>query len=293
MWTQPRTPTDTGSVWLPISGAAPAVRLELDAFGTSHRGRVRPGNEDSFAVVAPRRGGLQQRHNLPHDLPLAAEVEREGTLLLAIADGVGGQAGGEVASRIAIEAVVRRLADHPWGGLDDGDAAALRRAVQGAQLALRAEAQAEPRLREMGTTLTVAAIHDGWLRAAHVGDTRLYLWRGGRLHRLTTDHTMAEKMAAEGWLPPGSDSSRWSSVLWNSLGAGQRPEIEETAVEVEPGDVVLLCSDGLSDMLDDRRIGELMAGAESAHRACDALLSAALEAGGRDNVTAVVARVSS
>jgi PPM family protein phosphatase len=264
----------TGGVAHPVpvgpssSGAAPAC----DASGATDRGRRRRNNEDAFAVV-----------------PLA---HPPGALLLAVADGVGGARGGEVASRLAVDTLVGALSARPMAD-DQTPSRALERAVQRAAAALRQVAHERREMRGLGTTLTAALVIWPRLWVAHVGDTRAYLWRGGRLARLTNDHTMAERLREEGVLAPGDDGGRWESVLWNALGGAAEdvPQVELRHASLSSGDAILLCSDGLTRHLDDRELGRRLNEGRPAEELCQALVDDANRAGGADNITAVVARL--
>lgn len=128
---------------------------------------------------------------------------------------------------------------------------------------------------------------------AHVGDSRAYLWRGGRLERLTRDHTMAERLREEGLVGRRQKVPTWESVLWNALGpSGEEAQLEEKHERLEPGDRLLLCSDGLTRHLRDEELAKRLAQRNSSQELCDELVAAANRAGGEDNVTAVVARAA-
>jgi protein phosphatase len=266
---------DTRPIRLP--GAAPrpidlppdldAVRF--DAAGATDRGKQRARNEDAFAVA-----------------PL---VGRDG-LLLVVCDGLGGAHGGEVASRIAVDVVVDELARRPLPA-DRTLRLALRRAVERASQALDEAAKARPELATFGTTLTAALMAWPELWIAHVGDSRAYLSRGGRLERLTRDHTMAERLREEGLIGRRQKVPSWESVLWNALGpSGEEAQLEERHERLEPGDRLLLCSDGLTRHLQDDELAKRLAQRTGSQELSDELVAAANRAGGEDNITAVVAR---
>jgi len=268
---------DTRPIRLP--GAAPRpvdlpadVRpVNFDAHGATDRGKTRARNEDAFAVA-----------------PL---IGRDG-LLLVVADGLGGAHGGEVASRIAVDVMVEELARRQLAA-DRTLRLALRRAVELASQALDETARARPELSHFGTTLTAALVAWPEMWIAHVGDSRAYLWRGGRLERLTRDHTMAERLREEGLVSRRQKIPSWESVLWNALGpSGEEAQLEERHERLEPGDRLLLCSDGLTRHLHDDELGKRLAQRTSSHELCDELVAAANRAGGEDNVTAVVARAA-
>jgi protein phosphatase len=259
------------------SAAAPLAWAELPApeadgpvgWGATDRGRHRAKNEDAFAIA-----------------PLA---NGDG-LLLVVADGLGGQHGGEVASRIAVDVVRDRVTRRPLSS-DDNVPRALRRAVEHAGRALEETARERPELARFGTTLTAAVIAGEDLWVAHVGDSRAYLWRGGRLERLTRDHTMAERLREEGLVPSRRKVPSWESVLWNALGpSGEQTHVEERHDRLEPGDGLLLCSDGLTRHLRDEELAKRLARRAPSRELCDELVGAANRAGGEDNITVVLAK---
>jgi protein phosphatase len=144
----------------------------------------------------------------------------------------------------------------------------------------------------MGTTLTMVYVL--WPRAyvVHVGDSRCYLLRDDRLEQITRDHTVAQRFVEEGRLQPEeAENSRYSCILWNALGGGSTevsPEVYK--VSLEPEDTVLLCTDGLTKHVEDPRLQELLGGQQGNEEICHRLVDAAIDAGGTDNITAVIAR---
>jgi serine/threonine protein phosphatase PrpC len=244
-----------------------------DLWGATDRGLRRRNNEDAFAAMPLGQGG--------------------GALLLAVADGVGGASGGEVASHLAIDTVVGGVAALPIAS-DETPPMALRRAIARASLGLRQIARQRRDIAQLGTTLTAAMVVWPKLWVAHVGDSRAYLFRGGTIRRLTRDHTMGEKLRDEGVLEAGAPAGRWESVLWNALGGSTReePQIEEHCETLRRGDALLLCSDGLTRHLDDEELARRIAAGRPARETCDGMVAAANRAGGADNVTAVFARLA-
>jgi serine/threonine protein phosphatase PrpC len=200
--------------------------------------------------------------------------------LFAVADGMGGHQGGEVASRLALE-TLKGVAESPDAGLAD--------VVREANRVVFRKAAQDPGLAGMGTTLTAVLAADGGVRLAHVGDSRAYLMRDGRMKQLTKDHTVVQRLVDEGRLTQieaGMHPQR--SILTNALGVDEEIRVDEDTLELRPGDRLLLCSDGLTGMIDDDQIREVLGANEDPQAACDALVDAANEAGGQDNVTAVV-----
>ena len=252
-------------LWPAAAGGPP-----LDVGGASDRGRSRPNNEDSYAV-----------------LPLGGSP---GGLLLVVADGLGGAQGGEVASHLAVEALGEAMTAHEAGREDP--AAALRRGFERAAAAVRRAALDRSELEGLGTTMTAAVVRWPHLWLAHAGDSRAYLWRGGAMHRLTRDHTLAERMREDGLLPAGEPVGRLESMLWNAIGGStEELQVEQRRERLYPGDGLLLCSDGLTRHLSDeelaRRAGRELASGDL----CDDLVRAAHRAGGEANITVIGARV--
>jgi PPM family protein phosphatase len=222
-------------------------------------GLLRQRNEDSFVAEYP---------------------------LFAVADGLGGHVGGEVASQVALE----RLAEATTAdGPEDAISERLREAIHQANRAVGERASKEPRLTGMGTTLTAVVVGRDRLHLGHVGDSRAYLLRNGELRALTEDHTLVQRMVREGRLTPeqaGVHPQR--SVLTRALGIEDDLEVDQTTVEVTAGDRLLLCSDGLTAMVNDEDIQKILVGQEDPQAASNALVDAANAAGGQDNITTIV-----
>ena len=216
-------------------------------------GLVRSNNEDAFLTAPP---------------------------LFAVADGMGGHRAGEVASAGAIR-TLQKEAGH--------DTDSLVAAVQSANRVVHAEAAANPDLSGMGTTITAMMTTNDSAQIVHVGDSRAYLLREGRLRRLTQDHTVVDRLAREGKIPPEEvDRHPQRSVLERALGVGPEVDVDVQLLDVRPGDRLLLCTDGLTSMLDDDEIREILLTESDPETAAQALIDAALAAGGKDNVTAVI-----
>lgn len=214
---------------------------------------------------------------------------------MLLADGIGGRAAGEVASRTALSALVDFIIQTPdWIMRPDEERASevLRRMEERfGQLtdALTKHAQSEPNLYGMGTTLTLAASLGSDLVITHVGASRAYLFRKGHLLRLTSDQTIAQLLADSGVIRP-EDVARHHArrVLTGSITAdGEKAEVELHHLKLMDGDRLLLCSDGLTEMVADAEISSVLEKQMSAADACKALVNLALEAGGKDNVTVV------
>jgi len=245
------------------------------ACALSDAGHRRPDNEDS--VSADERTGL-----------------------LIVADGMGGHAAGEVASAVAIDvirahAARRRTAASAAPGTPGGTArleARLVAAIEEADRAIRDRAAAEPRLAGMGTTVVAALALDTQVTVAHVGDSRAYLLHDDTLTRLTEDHTLVGEMLQAGRLNARqARAHRLRNVLTRSLGNGRGPVLVDVqSVAWTPRDRLLLCSDGLSTAVTDTRIRSIMVRAGlDLDAACRRLVAAANDAGGKDNISVIVA----
>ena len=226
----------------------------------SDTGHRRPKNEDS---IHPEHDG-----------------RTSGELLVAVADGLGGHRGGEVASSVAIEAAV-------------GAPGTPEERVRVANDAILEEVLEQPRLAGMGTTLTVAELRpDGVVTLAHVGDSRAYWWHAGRFKQLTVDHTFVQEEVDAGRLEPAQARSHPErSVLTRALGFGHGLEVDGARLKVSVGDRLLLCSDGLTSMVRDDRIARILeSGAPS--EMVWALIEAANRSGGLDNVSVIVVAIT-
>lgn len=264
----------------------PSAPIQLHVASRSHVGLKRDGNEDR-ALVATFAG---EAYAPPWDG--TADVTKTGALL-AVCDGMGGAAGGEIASSEAVEVLRARLA-RPLGARTDS-AAVASRLVDALRVAARTifdHAVREPALTGMGTTATVATMVDRRLIVAQVGDSRAYLLRDGVLTQITRDQTLARLLVERGQLTE-EEALRFeaSNVILQAVGTSLHLDVDLRDVEVQGGDVLLLCSDGLSGPVGDACIAEVLARNDDPERACDALIAAALEAGAPDNVTCIVARV--
>ncbi len=274
------------------AGSSPSVRADIA--GMTHTGKVRPNNEDNFLVVRFGRYLQTMQSSLP-DGDLAPEYGLAG-YGMAVADGMGGMAAGEVASRRAIAILINLVLETPDWILSHEEPyvnQVIDRAIDRfykVNQSIIEQAQREPRLRGMGTTLTMACSLGMDLLIAHVGDSAVYLFRGGNLFRLTRKHTVAEAMAEHGTIALRDVPRRYHSVLTHAIGIreeGTEPDIRR--LHLCEGDRLLLCTDGLTDMVNDPTIGALLRRGGSSHEACQALIDLALERGGKDNVTVVVA----
>jgi PPM family protein phosphatase len=273
------------------SVAAPASDvIGVDLAGQTHTGRLRSTNEDHFHIVEFGRYLLTLASSLPAGE--AGEEPGDPGYAFAVADGIGGRAGGEVASRLAIGLLIEYALQTPdWilGQDEELLAKVMNRFAQrfkAVNLAVLTKSDSDPALRGMGTTLSVALNLGSDLLVAHVGDSRVSLLRDEQFHRLTRDQTGCRLVSD----PSKSDGIRLRRVLTNAIGlteTGGEPELYH--YKLKDGDRLLLCTDGLTDMVDEESISRALGGAPTATEACQSLIDLALDRGGRDNVTAVVA----
>jgi protein phosphatase len=271
-------------------------QVKVDLGAVSHPGRVRPNNEDCYLVATFDRSLQMLLTNLPAG-SIPGRVQEVGYGML-VADGIGGMAAGEVASRLAASTLIDiALATSDWIMRLDGDGLerVMRRFAEyyrAVDAALRAKARTDPRLYGMGTTMTLMSSLGADLVLAHVGDSRAYLFRAGRLRQITRDHTVAQAMADAGEIRPEEvRTHRQRHVLTRALGETAEPvDADIDHLRLLDGDQILLCTDGLTEMVEDTAIAAVLGAAATAQKACEALLEAALRGGGKDNVTLTLAR---
>jgi PPM family protein phosphatase len=291
--------TDEFSLPQPREALAPrsiSAHVQVDLGALSDPGKVRPNNEDHFLVARFDRSMQTLLTNLPPgQIP---QRSGETAYSLLVADGMGGHAAGEVASRNAIRFLVDLVLETPdWiMRLDDDWMEKVRqrmqRRFQQVQEALTGQVREDPDLWGMGTTLTVTCSLGADLLLFHAGDSRAYLFRQDRLHRLTCDHTMAQCLADVGAISPEEVATHpLRHVLTNALGGKGGPvRVEYHELRLADGDQILLCTDGLTDLVPDEAIREVLSRAGPAADVCRALVDLALESGGTDNVTAALGR---
>jgi serine/threonine protein phosphatase PrpC len=281
----------------PASGPSDPVStlVRIDVSALSHTGHHRDNNEDHFLVAKASRSLQTITTSLP-DGDIPARVD-EVNYVMVVADGMGGHAAGEVASRMAIATLIKLALDVPdWIlRVDEGYSREMfqrsRMRVQKIGAMIVEEGQRDPALKGMGTTFTLARSLGRDLLITHVGDSRAYLMRGRQLHRLTRDHTYAQLLVDIGELAAEDvASSQHRHVLTNALGGStEEVQVDTDRAVLADGDRLLLCSDGLTDLVDDDTILRLMRDAAGSKDACERLVQEALDCGGRDNVTVIVA----
>lgn len=271
------------------------VEVSIDACGLTDVGKVRSLNEDQF-LIASLRKSVRIRHTSLDDPGLVKRLAGVEAHLFVIADGVGGRPGGELASTSAVtsllEYVDEAVATYQSFGADQEHdfLARLEGSVERAHQRILDEHGAEG--KGPATTLTMVTLT--WPRAylVHVGDSRAYYLRGGKLKQLTRDQTTGEYMVDVGaWTEEQAARAKVGANLISAVGGS---EMTPTVglIDLEPGDVLLLCTDGLTKHVADEQIRTVLQGDGSAEAMCRTLVTAALEAGGSDNVTVVVARAT-
>ncbi|HLI02687.1 MAG TPA: Stp1/IreP family PP2C-type Ser/Thr phosphatase [Terracidiphilus sp.] len=237
--------------------------VQYAAAALSDRGRKRSGNEDAYGISL-----------------------EDGAFV--VCDGMGGAAAGEVASAIAVDEVMRRLKSR---AVSDPLPAAAEAAIEAANLAVYTRSQSSRKLSGMGTTLVALVVEQQRAWVLNVGDSRCYLRRGGALRQITVDHSLVEEQVRSGRIKPSeAERSPLRNVITRALGTQSSVTSDVFPVEVEPGDLFLLCSDGLTRELSDPIIASLLALDLPLDRLCERLVNAANRAGGHDNITCLLVR---
>jgi PPM family protein phosphatase len=238
--------------------------LEYEAAGASDQGRTRKSNEDFYGLSLDN---------------------REGACNFVVCDGMGGAAAGEVASRMAVEAMLHAMSQGPL------TRETFQNAVDAANHSVHCSAEQDPARAGMGTTLVAMATRDHRAWVAHVGDSRCYRLRDGRLERLTHDHSLVDEQVRLGQLTQAqAETSPMRNVITRAVGTQDEVDADVIEFAVAPGDLYLLASDGLMREVDDERIAGILGASEGLEETCAELIAAANEAGGRDNITCVLAR---
>lgn len=252
--------------------------------GATDVGRARDHNEDAFAIVDMSSGPL-----IAPDAETTVALAQEG-LFLAVYDGMGGHAAGEVAAAMAAKSIERDLRRMVSDGRTD-PAEALRESLRAANQEILAESQRRDCKPGMGTTSTAALLFADRAVFAEVGDSRAYLLRGGTLTQLTHDQSLVATMLEAGLLTAEEAKSfPHTNVILQALGVQEKLDPVATEVQTQPGDLILLCSDGLHGPVPDQDIAAILRREPTLTDCAEALIQAALDAGGPDNVTVVLAR---
>jgi PPM family protein phosphatase len=275
----------------------PWSSLKVDLGASSHTGHIRENNEDSYLVMRFGRSLENVLTNLEEDL-LEQNYAMRGYGML-VADGMGGAAAGEVASRFALSKLVELIVDTSDWTLslqrrEDVTTVLTRMTERFLQIddTLRKEADRDHNLRGMGTTLTVAGVMGNDLIIGHVGDSRAYLLRDTGMKQLTTDHTLAQALIDAGVANRDDPASRsMRHVLTAAVGSlGDKGVPQVQLFKLSDDDQLLLCTDGLTETVEDATIAGVLREAKSAQFACNELVNLALAGGGSDNITVVLAR---
>jgi PPM family protein phosphatase len=273
--------------------------LNVELGSGTHQGHVRENNEDSYLVMRFGRS-LERLSTSLHENLLEQNYSLNGYGML-VADGMGGMAAGEVASSMALSKLIELIVDTSDWTLalkrDKDVRTVMQRMNQRffeIDKILKEEARSDDTLAGMGTTLTVAGTLGNDLVIGHIGDSRAYLLRGASFNQLTTDHTLAQALIDAGVANSDDPAPRsMRHVLTAAIGSlDERVEPQVQRFRLYSGDQLLLCTDGLTEMVEDDIIATVLREAKSASIACHNLIDLALGAGGTDNVTVVVARFS-
>jgi protein phosphatase len=254
-------------------------------FGRTDVGQIREHNEDNFLIA-----------DLTRKSRSLMEADREqavgpGGTVFAVCDGMGGAAAGEVASKLAIDIIYEKmLAGGPPGSRDDL-ARRLVATVEEAGLRIFSEARADRTRRGMGTTSTVAALLDSRLFVAQVGDSRAYLLRGQTLVQITRDQSLVNQLIEAGQLTEEeAETFEHNNIILQALGTAETVQVDLTFADLKQGDVLVMCSDGLSGMIRADDIRGVLLGVPDPLEACKVLTDKANQAGGHDNITVIVVR---
>ncbi|HEX5703585.1 MAG TPA: protein phosphatase 2C domain-containing protein [Pyrinomonadaceae bacterium] len=279
---------------LPLDPAS--AKVEVDVAGMTHTGHVRTNNEDHYLCVRIERSLKTMMTNLiGGSLPERFDEVAYGML---VADGMGGYAAGEVASSMALVKLIELATETPdWvmrmQKRENADRV-MQRMTERFRIidsAMRVQAEGDPSLLGMGTTLTVVASLGAELFVGHLGDSRAYLFRNKRLHQLTRDNTLAQELIDAG-IARAEDTATQAMrhVLTAALATGDQADPQVQRFHLSHGDQILLCTDGLTGMVRDETIAKILNDADSSNAACQSLIDQALAAGGSDNITVVLAR---
>ena len=280
-------PATTGSSTESSAPEGSPTEVRVHLFARTDVGQVREHNEDNFLVadLTRRSRGLLEANR-------ATAIGQQGAVF-AVCDGMGGAAAGEIASQLAVDIIYERLVD----GLGDRAvkrddlARRLVRAVESAGLRIFHEAKADRSRRGMGTTVTAAALVDEVLFFAQVGDSRGYILRGDTLVQLTRDQSLVNQLIEAGQLTEEeAETFEHNNIILQALGTSDTVQVDLTYAEVRRGDILLLCSDGLSGMVRFEDIRETLRSGAEPLDICKALTERANQAGGHDNITVIIVR---
>jgi protein phosphatase len=268
--------------------AQPGRRLVVVAGGRTDVGRVRTLNEDSYLVAALGRDAVVMKGatttiTVPHT-----------PAVLVVADGVGGAASGEIASLMATDTMfieLRRRYESDWPRSQSGVEAALRSAITAANHVIFTYASGNPQHRGMATTATLAVVHDTTITIAQVGDSRAYLVRAGAARQITKDQSLIQRLIDAGEMTEGeAANSDRRNIILQALGSESTVQPDVYTEHAEAGDVLLLCSDGLSNLVGPNDMARIALADDNMETVCERLVAFANSHGGHDNITVVAAR---
>jgi PPM family protein phosphatase len=262
--------------------------MRLVSCGRTTTGKVRQNNEDSLWT-----GPVGDAEAKAGEREASGGVEWPG-FLLAVADGMGGQAAGEIASRLAVEGLAEELGRRTRAGNAELVAVDVGKdSIHAANARIRETGERDAALSGMGTTLTVAWILGTSAELFQVGDSRAYLWRGGRLEQLTKDQSLIGKLVEDGLLSPEqAETAAGRHIILQALGSEEALDIVHRTVALQIGDVLLLCTDGLSGLAKHSAIETVMRRGGTLAEQAGKLVKLAEDAGGTDNITVLLAKVS-
>ena len=273
---------------VPVTVASPSKpegSVHVHVFGRTDVGRVREHNEDSFIVADLTRNSRSLRED-----ERVQVVGNRGTLM-AVCDGMGGAAAGEVASDLAINIIFEKLLEGEPPEDHNDLARRMVRAIEAAGISIYTKAKLDRRQRGMGTTATVATLMDSQLFLGQVGDSRAYILRKHRLVQVTRDQSLVNQLIEAGQLTEQeAEVFEHNNIILQALGTAETVQVDLTYVPLCRGDVLLICSDGLSGLVRADEIRQTLLDNPDIVEACKVLTNKANEAGGHDNVTVIVAR---
>lgn len=258
--------------------------MRLRLFGRTDVGQIREHNEDNFLVANLTTGvrGLMDENRTP--------VVEEAGLLLGVCDGMGGAAAGEVASQMAVDLIYEQMTTGGPARSRDELARRLVHAIEYAGSQIFQEARSDRSRRGMGTTSTIAAFMDNRIFVGQVGDSRAYLLRGGVLTQLSRDQSLVNQLIEAGQLTEEeAETFEHNNIILQALGTAETVQVDLTYVDLCNGDILMMCSDGLSGMIRSDEIREVLTTTDNPLDACRELTDRANAAGGHDNITVIVA----
>jgi protein phosphatase len=267
--------------------AEPRGQIQLSLFGRTDVGRIREHNEDNFLVadLTTKSRGIRAGERDP--------VVQPGGNLFAVCDGMGGAAAGEIASQMAVDLIYERLASAPLPASREELARNMVAAIEDAGLKIYHAARSDSSRRGMGTTSTVAVMMDERLYLGQVGDSRGYVLRGDQFTQVTRDQSLVNQLIEAGQLTEEeAETFEHNNIILQALGTSENVSVDVTYVDLRVGDTLLLCSDGLSGMIRDAEMRDVLINVQDPIDICRELTERANNAGGHDNITVVVVKFS-